>query len=171
MKYTIFILFSTLLLSKSPIPVPHVDIKKFSGLWYEVARTYNSYQKDCVASSVEYALQEDNTYKVFNRCFENVIGGDLIEYKGSAEAVDGQSMSKLDMTYFFIFSKEYRVIHLEKDYSAAVVADKEMDQVWIMSKKPTLQKQKFNQILAKLGKNMDLERLIYTPQDEKGRYK
>ena len=171
MKYFLLILISTLLLSKSPTPVPYVDIKKFSGLWYEVARTYNSYQKNCVASSVEYALQEDNTYKVFNRCFENVIGGDLIEYKGSAESVDGRSMSKLDMTYFFIFSKEYRVIHLEKDYSAAVVADKEMDQVWIMSKKPTLQKQKFNQILAKLGKNMDLERLIYTPQDKKGRYK
>ena len=171
MKYILLILISTLLFSKSPTPVPYVDIKKFSGLWYEVARTYNSYQKDCVASSVEYALQEDNTYKVFNRCFENVIGGDLIEYKGSAESVDGHSMSTLDMTYFFIFSKEYRVIHLEKDYSAAVVADKEMEQVWIMSKKPTLQKQKFNQILAKLGKNMDLKRLIYTPQDKKGRYK
>lgn len=171
MKYFIFILFSTLLLSKPLTPVPYVDIQKFSGLWYEVARTYNSYQENCVASSVEYALQEDNTYKVFNRCFENVIGGDLIEYKGSAKAVDGRSMSKLDMTYFFIFSKEYRVIHLEKDYSAAVVADKDMDQVWIMSKKPTLQKQKFNQILAKLEKNMDLKRLIYTPQDKKGRYK
>lgn len=171
MKYYIFILLSTLLLSKSPLPVPYVDIKKFSGLWYEVARTYNSYQKDCVGSSVEYALQEDNTYKVFNRCFKNVIGGELIEYKGDAESVNGRSMSKLDITYFFIFSKEYRVIHLEKDYSAAVVADKEMDQVWIMSKKPTLHKQKFNNILTKLDKNMDLERLIYTPQDKKGRYK
>ena len=171
MKQWLFILFSTFLFSNAPLPVPHVDIKAFSGLWYEVARTYNSYQKDCVASSVEYALQNDSTYKVFNRCFEHSIGGDLIEYKGTAEPKNGNSMSKIDMTYFFIFTREYRVIHLEKDYSAAVVADEEMDQVWVMSRKPQLPKRKLKKILLKLEKNMDLKRLIFTLQDKKGRYK
>jgi len=80
-------------------------------------------------------------------------------------------MSKIDMTYFYIFTREYRVIHLEKDYSAAVVTDKEMDQVWVMSRKPELPKRKLNKILAKLEKNMDIKRLIFTPQDKKGRYK
>lgn len=171
MKQWLFIFLSTFLLANAPAPVAHVDVEEFSGLWYEVARTYNSYQKDCVASSVEYELQKDSTYKVFNRCFENVIGGDLIEYKGTAESTNGNSMSKIDMTYFYIFTREYRVIHLEKDYSAVVVADKEMDQVWVMSRKPKLAKRKLNKILAKLEKNMDLKRLIYTPQDPKGRYK
>ena len=71
MKQWLFILFSTFLFSSAPLPVPHIDVKAFSGLWYEVARTHNSYQKNCVASSVEYKLQKDSTYKVFNRCFEN----------------------------------------------------------------------------------------------------
>lgn len=171
MKYYIFFILSTLLLSKPSIPVPHVDITKFSGLWYEVARTQNSYQEDCVASSVEYRLQEDSTYKVFNRCFENFIGGDLIEYKGTTEASNGNSMSKISMTYYYIFTREYRVIHLEKDYSAAVVTDKEMDKVWVMSREPSLKKEKLNNILTKLEKSMDVTRLIYTPQDEQGRYK
>ena len=172
MRYFIIILFSTFLFSNTPpTPVPHVDIKKFSGLWYEIARTYNKYEKDCVAATVEYDLQEDNTYKIYNRCFKNEIGGDLIEYKGTAEPTSGNSMSKIDMTYFYFFTSEYRVIHLENDYSAAVVADKDMKQVWIMSRDPKLSKRKFDKILAKLEKNMDLKRLIYTPQDEKGRYK
>ena len=172
MRYYIFILLSTLLLPNTlPTPVPHVDIKKFSGLWYELARTYNDYEKNCVAATVEYALQDDNTYKIYNRCFEHVIGGDLIEYRGTATSVDGSSMSKIDMTYYYFFTTEYRVIHLENDYSAAVVADEEMDQVWVMSRTPQMSQRKFKKILARLDKSMDLERLIYTPQDEKGRYK
>ena len=171
MKHFMFIIVSTFLFSSAPSHVSHVDVKEFSGLWYEVARTYNSHQKDCVASSVEYALQNDSTYKVFNRCFENIIGGDLIEYKGTAEPKNGNSMSKIDMTYFFIFTREYRVIYLEKDYSATVVADEEMNQVWVMSRKPELPKRKLKKILSKLEKNMDVKRLIFTPQDIKGRYK
>lgn len=172
MRYYIFILLSTLVFSNTPpTPVPYVDINKFSGLWYELARTYNYYEKNCVAATVEYDLQEDNTYKIYNRCFEHVVGGDLIEYKGTAKPTTGNSMSKIDMTYYFFFTSRYRVIHLEKDYSAAVVADEDMKQVWIMSRKPSLSKSKFDKILTKLEKNMDLKRLIYTPQDEKGRYK
>lgn len=172
MRYYIFILLSTLVFSNTPpTPVPLVDIKKFSGLWYELARTYNDYEKDCVAATVEYDLQEDNTYKIYNRCFKHVVGGDLIEYKGTAKPATGNSMSKIDMTYYFFFTSRYRVIHLEKDYSAAVVADEDMKQVWIMSRKPSLSKSKFDKILTKLEKNMDLKRLIYTPQDKKGRYK
>ena len=172
MKYFMFILFTSYLFSNTPpTPVPHVDITKFSGLWYEVARTYNDYEKNCVAATVEYALQNDNTYKIYNRCFEHIIGGDLIEYRGTAKPVDGSSMSKINMTYYYFFTTQYRVIHLENDYSAAVVADEEMEQVWIMSRNPKLPKRKLDKILANLEKNMDLNRLIFTPQDEQGRYK
>jgi len=66
MKKSLFVLLSTFLMANAPAPVAHVDVEAFSGLWYEVARTSNSYQKDCVASSVEYQLQKDSTYKVFN---------------------------------------------------------------------------------------------------------
>ena len=159
------------LFAKAPVPVPYVDIERFSGLWYEVARTYNSYQENCVASSVEYVLQEDNEYKVYNRCFEDKIGGDLIEYRGTATPVEGTSMSAIDMTYFYIFTKEYLVIHVDEEYSTAVVADRDMEQVWIMSRKPKMAQNVLNNILAKLDPTMDLNRLIYTPQDEKGKYK
>ena len=152
--------------------VPYVSPQKFSGLWYEIARTYNSYQDKCVASSVEYILDEENEYEVHNRCFDTTIGGELIEYEGSAESGDdNDNMSKIDMTYFWIFTKRYEIYYLEEDYSSAVVADTELDQLWIMSRTPKIQEQKLQKILALLENKMDLKRLIYTPQDPKGRYK
>ena len=71
MKYIFLIIF---FLSPIFANTP-VDIKKFSGLWYEIARIENSFQTSCVASSVEYKLQSDNTYDVYNRCFENELDG------------------------------------------------------------------------------------------------
>jgi len=152
--------------------VPYVSPQKFSGLWYEIARTYNSYQDKCVASSVEYILEEESEYEVRNRCFDTTIGGELIEFKGSAEPSDkNNNMSKIDMTYFWIFTKRYEVYYLEADYSTAIVSDSEFKQLWIMSRTPTMQEEKLKKILALLKNKIDLKNLIYTPQDAKGRYK
>lgn len=152
-------------------PVAFVSPEKFSGLWYEIARTHNSYQENCVASSVEYRLVNPLEYKVFNRCFDTVIGGELIEFSGSAQPKSGKSMSSIDMTYYWIFTENYNVYYLENDYSYAVVADETFEQVWIMSRKPFIPQSKLDEIRDYISSSMDLKTLIYTPQDKEGRYK
>ena len=109
---------------KAPLPVKYVDPKNFSGLWYEIARTYNSFEKDCVAATVEYRLVEPLKYEVSNRCFKNEIGGELIVYNGVAKPVNGNTMSQIEKTYYWIFSKDYRIIYLD-DYRTAVMVDEE----------------------------------------------
>lgn len=152
-------------------PTKNVDFKQFSGLWYEIARTYNDYQKTCVASSVEYVPKSDQKYNVYNRCFDSVIGGDLIEYKGVAKAVEKDSVSTLDMTYFWFFTKRYHVFYIDENYTSAVVTDEAFKQVWIMSRKPTMKEEKLQKILALLAPHLALENLIYTKQDPEGRYR
>lgn len=156
--------------AKAPSPVVYVDPKNFSGLWYEIARTYNSYEEDCVAATVEYKLVEELEYKVTNRCFENEIGGDLKVYNGTAKAVNGNAMSQIEKTYFWFFSKDYRIIYLD-DYKTAVMSDEKMENVWIMHREPFLEKEKLDSIVTMLDKYMDTSKLIYTPQDKNGRYK
>lgn len=156
---------------KVPKPVDYVDVKKFSGLWYEIARTYNSFEKNCVAATVEYKLIRNLKYKVRNRCFDKEIGGKLIEYNGTATPTNKDNMSKIDMTYFWIFTKEYRIIYLQKDYLNAVMVDENMQYVWIMSRKPNIERGKLKSIETFLSKYMDISKLIYTPQDIKGKYK
>lgn len=156
---------------KAPKPVDYVNAEKFSGLWYEVARTYNSFEKNCVAATVEYKLIEPLKYDIKNRCFDTTIGAKLIEYNGTAVPSNGNIMSQIDKTYFWIFTKEYRVIYLDEDYSSAVMVDKDMEYVWIMNRKPIMKKEKLENIVSFLSTYMDVSELIYTPQDPKGRYK
>lgn len=171
MRFFISLIFiATLIFGNSFPKVSFVDPERFSGLWYEIARTYNSFEKECVAPTVEYVYNEDETYTVFNRCFRHTIGGELITYEGSANAVKKGSMSTMDMTYFWIFTQTYEVKYLD-NYETAIVTDKELDKVWLMHRKPFLEASKKESILVMLGKHMDLKRLIFSPQDIEGRYK
>jgi apolipoprotein D and lipocalin family protein len=163
-------LSQTPLYSQSPQAVNHVDAKNFSGLWYEIARTYNSFEKNCVAATVEYKLVEPYEYEVINRCFEHEIGGNLIIYNGTAQPLQEKNMSQIEKTYFWIFSKDYKIIYLE-NYTTAVMADEDMENVWIMHREPFLNEKKLDSIVSMLSQYMDVSELIFTPQDINGRYK
>ncbi|HHO42395.1 MAG TPA: hypothetical protein ENN12_03445 [Epsilonproteobacteria bacterium] len=172
MKKIIIIFMLLFSLNASALePVAFVDMQKFSGLWYEIARTYNSYQEKCVGSSVEYKLVNPFKYEVANRCFDTVIGGKLIEYNGTAKPTKGDNLASIDMTYYRIFTKTYHIYYLSEDYSYVLFADKDFKQLWIMSRKPTMPKEILDEILSLLRGVMNVDELIYTPQDKEGRYK
>jgi apolipoprotein D and lipocalin family protein len=80
-------------------------------------------------------------------------------------------MSSIDMTYFWIFTKEYGVYYLDDDYSSALVADKNFEQVWIMSRTPFMKDNTLEKIENIIANQINLKKLIYTPQDKEGRYK
>ena len=167
----ISMLFIITSLAQTIQPVSFVDSKRFSGLWYEIARTYNDYEKDCVAATVEYVLEEDSQYRVYNRCFDTTMSGDLIIYEGTAEFLKENNSTYLEMTYFWIFSQDYNVLYLDEDYHTAIISDKDFEQLWVMHRQPTLSQEKLDKLLAYLQNSLDLNRLIYTPQDSEGRYK
>lgn len=166
MKYLILLLFFSFSAFAS---LPNVSPKEFSGLWYEIARTYNDYEKNCVAATVEYTLVSSSEYDVTNRCFDSKIGGELIVYNGTGKTLLPNSASKLKLTYFWIFSREYHLFYYDNDH--AVMASPDYENVWIMSRTPKLDKEKLSAIVKKLSLKMDTKRLIYTPQDAQGRYK
>ena len=159
-------LFLSIFFSSSIFANTSIDIKKFSGLWYEVARIENSFQTSCVASSVEYKLQENNTYDVYNRCFENELNGKLIEYNGFAKLENNQ----LFMRYFFVFRTSYKIEYLN-DYKTAVISNDDYSNLWIMSRAPSINKDELDNILKDLENKMDISKLTFTKLDPKGRYR
>lgn len=154
--------------TKAPKPVDYLDAKSFSGLWYEIARTENSFQRNCELATVQYNLKKDLHYEVINRCVDKKSEKKIIEYNGTAKASNGNIMSQIDMTYFWIFTKQYRIIYLTKDYTSAIMVDNDMEYVWIINRKPNIEKKTLDNMVSFLSDYMDTDKLIYTPEDLKG---
>lgn len=58
--------------AQSPGPlvtVPALDVQRYMGTWYEIAKYPNWFQKKCVAETrAEYKLQTGGSVQVINRC-------------------------------------------------------------------------------------------------------
>jgi len=124
------------------IPVAEVDLQRYVGLWHEVAKIPNRFQKNCVSgTTARYVLREDGRLDVFNSCVEE--DGDRNEAKGVARVVDTDSFAKLEVSFVdFLgwrpFWGDYWVIGLDEAYRWAVVGTPDRKYGWVLSRTSTL---------------------------------
>ena len=145
--------------------VPSVNIEKYMGAWYEIARYPNKFQDGCVATQVEYSLRPDGKVKVLNSCRESTVDGKEKLIEGKAWSVDKQTNAKLKVQFFWPFSGDYWIIQLDKDYTYAVVGHPKRTYLWILSRTPTLDESTYSSIVKKLiEQGYDPARMIITLQ-------
>ena len=142
--------------------VKTVDLERYAGLWYEVARYQNDFEKNCVAATAQYMPNKDGSIKVLNRCRKFKLDGDQDVVEGRARVV---SPGKLAVSFFWPFEGDYWILDLADDYSWALVGEPEGRYLWILSRKPHLEddlKLSLEAKLKTLGYNTDA--LYWTPQ-------
>lgn len=135
--------------------VDKLELSRYMGLWYEIGRYPNSFQKDnCDLATAEYLLMENGKVKVINSCWKDSFGGNRVEkVEGKAVLVKNE-VSKLKVTFFWPFSGNYWIIELdEKEYSYAVVSEPKRKYLWILGRKPTMELEKIKEIEERLNKN------------------
>jgi len=137
--------------------VPHVDLERYTGLWYEIAKIPNRFQKQCArGTTAKYLLREDGRITVVNRCVKK--GGELDEAEGVAKIEDTTSNAKLKVSFVsFIgwrpFWGDYWVIGLDKDYRWAVIGTPNRKYGWVLARTPTLDDDTMEKIFAILERN------------------
>jgi apolipoprotein D and lipocalin family protein len=155
--------------SDSPSPVEEVDLQRYTGLWYEIAKIPNRFQKKCAAGTTAfYSLREDGKVSVVNRCLDE--GGKTVRAVGLAKVVDAASNARLKVSFVNVlgvrlFWGDYWIIGLEEDYEYAIVGHPKRDYGWILARSPQLTPEKLEDIHERLlSQGYDPDDFVLTPQ-------
>ena len=143
--------------------VPHVELEKYLGKWYEIAHLPAKFQEGCNETTATYTLSKDGSISVLNQSIKN---GKLKQAKGTAKVVDKNSNAKLKVTFFWPFSGDYWIIKLGSDYDYSVVGTPNRKYLWILSRTPQMDDKLYSELVeyAK-SKGFEVDKLIKTLQN------
>jgi apolipoprotein D and lipocalin family protein len=140
---------------KDLVTVRKVDLNKYTGLWYEIARIPNRFQKQCLLNTTaRYELKEDGKIEVLNRCIKE--DGEADEIKGIAKVADPETNAKLKVSFvrflgISLFWADYWIIGLADDYHWAVVGSPSRKYGWILARDPILEEETLSHIYQGLA--------------------
>ena len=152
--------------------VESVDLERYQGLWYEIARLPNRFQDDCAKNvRAEYSLLENGRVRVVNRCQEP--GGKIDKAEGVARRPDPEREAVLKVRFAprwlswlpFIWG-DYQIMALSEDYQSALVGAPSRKYLWILARDPSLPETRIRQLLAEAGRQgFDTESVVRTRQN------
>ena len=153
--------------------VPSVELDRYMGTWYEIARLPNRFQKQCAGEvSATYSLLADGTVKVVNRCRKE--NGEFAEAEGQAKRTDEEEPNtKLKVRFAPAFLSflpfvwgDYWIIYLTPDYTCAVIGEPSREYLWVLSRTPTMEPDALQAALESAKQQgYDLAELVMTRQE------
>lgn len=152
-------------------PIASLDVGRYLGTWYEVAKFPNFFQRVCAANTrAEYRLLEAGQIEVINRCQK--ASGEMAEAVGRARQVGPADSPQLKvrfapawLSFLPMVWGNYWVIDLDADYQLAAVSEPEREYLWILSRRPQVDAARYQALLGRLqAKGFDLSRLETSPQ-------
>lgn len=162
--------------SSPPVPgplqtIPALDVPRYLGTWYEVARYPNRFQKQCVADvQAVYSALPEGRIEVRNRCRK--ADGTLDEAVGVARQVGDAQSPRLKVRFAPAWLSfipwvwgDYWVVDLDEAYQLVAVSEPGRDYLWILSRTPHVDAQAYHALLHRLTRQgLDITRLVPTSQ-------
>ncbi|TDS64252.1 lipocalin family protein [Myroides indicus] len=160
----------TLMNSCTSIPknakaVENFDVNKYLGTWYEIARFDFRFEKNLNNVSAQYSLNEKGNVIVLNSGY-NFIEKEWKKADGLAKFRGNKDTAALKVSFFGPFYSGYNVVALDGNYQYALVAGKNLDYLWILSRTkdiPETIKTDYLKIAEEIG--YDTSKLIWVTHD------
>jgi len=146
--------------------VPQLDLRRYTGRWYEIARFPNRFQRACESDvTATYTLRSDGRITVVNECRTGE--GKTKKATGSARLADDRGpASELRVTFFWPFFGDYWVIGLDPEYRWAVVGAPDRDYLWILSREPRMADHDYRTAVQQAdAEGFDTGKLVLTRQN------
>lgn len=147
-----------------PQPAKSVELSRYLGTWYELARYEQGFQKGCDGVTATYTLRDDGAISVLNRCRKP--DGKISDATGKAKIVDTTTNAKLKVSFFGPFYGDYWVLDRAEDYSWAIIGEPSGRYLWILSREATPPAANLADLVARagaMGYNTDYLRMTKQP--------
>ena len=119
-----------------PRVVRLLNIKRFSGTWYNLASLPMYFQKHCYCGQFMYTLDKDGDLELGHGCYKGRRPGKWKQLSASAGSHFGPNGSQFKVPYYWPFRKQYWVLYVSDDYKYAIVGTPNYKNAWIMSRTP-----------------------------------
>lgn len=151
--------------------ISSLDVPRYMGTWYEIAKYPNWFQKKCVADTqADYQLQADGHVEVINRC--RLETGVIDKAIGEARQIGLPTSPKLQVRFapswlsmFGFVWGDYWVVDLDKAYQLVAVSEPKRQYLWVLSRTPKVAPSDYQTLMSRLqAQGFDLNRLELTKQ-------
>ena len=148
-----------------------LDVPRYLGTWYEIAKFPNWFQKKCAGNTkAVYTVKSDGNLRVLNSC--KTAGGETSEAEGAARQIGAKDSPKLEvrfapewLSFLPLVWGDYWVIDLDPQYQVAAVSDPRREYLWVLSRTPQLDPKVYEELLQRLKQQQfDIRKLELTPQ-------
>lgn len=148
-----------------------LDVPRYLGTWYEIAKFPNWFQKKCVSNTkAVYTAKPDGNLRVLNSC--KTVSGETSEAEGLARQIGGKDSPKLEvrfapdwLSFLPMVWGDYWVIDLDSQYQVAAVSDPRREYLWVLSRTPQIDPTVYADLLQRLKQQQfDIQKLELTSQ-------
>lgn len=132
-----------------------IDVERYMGLWYEIGRFENSFQKKCGQTTALYTLRSDGKVDVLNTCKLKENPAKIKKAKAIASIKNKATNAVLAVSFvpffnrFGLFAGDYRILDIGADYEWVIVGDLKREYFWVLSRTPTLDADLYQELLDK----------------------
>jgi len=155
--------------SSSLKTIESIDLPRYLGSWYEIAKFPNWFQKKCKSDTkANYTLKSDGNISILNQC--RLDGGQISDALGTAKQIGDVKSAKLKVRFApdwmslvpFVWG-DYWVIDLDSAYQLVAISEPKREYLWILSRTPEPDDKQLNDLLVRLSFNgFDLSKLERT---------
>jgi apolipoprotein D and lipocalin family protein len=146
--------------------VDHVDLERFMGDWYVIANIPTFIEKGAHNAIESYRLEDDGSIATTFTFRDGSFDGEEKVYRPRGFVLDTNSNALWGMQFVWPFKGDYRVIHIDEDYTTTVIGREKRDYVWLMARTPNPSKEAYEEALEVIrSAGYDMADLQTVPQE------